>query len=91
MDNELKQYLSEMETRLGDRIEAAKVEMTEKMRDMQTELLKGFQAYSGPATLRMRKIEADQSNLDAAMSGRMDFMEQRLGQIEQRLGMIPPQ
>lgn len=80
MDNELKEHLDGMETRL-----------TEKMRDMQTELLKGFQAYSGPATIRMRKIEADQSNLDAAMSGRMDFMEQRLGQIEQRLGMIPPQ
>lgn len=64
--------------------------MTEKVRDMQTELLKGFAAYSGPATLRVRKIEADQSNLDAAMSGRMDFMEQRLGQIEQRLGMVNP-
>lgn len=57
MEDELKQHLSEMESRL-----------TEKMRDMQTELLKAFAAYSGPTTIRLRKIEADQSNLDAAMA-----------------------
>lgn len=85
MDSELRQYLHSMESRLGDRIgstetfligriEAAKTEviehMTGKMLDNKTELLKGFAAYSGPTTIRLRKIEADQSNLDAVISVR---------------------
>jgi hypothetical protein len=58
----------------------------EAVRDMQTELLRGFEAFSKAQTLRLRKVEADQSNLDAALSGRVDALEERLGQIEQRLG-----
>src|SRR5436305_1858749 len=40
----------------------------------------------GAVTLRLRKVEADQSNLDAALSGRVEILERRLGEIEQRLG-----
>ncbi len=58
----------------------------ERMRDMQTELLHGFEAFSGGLTLRTRKLEADKSNLEAALSGRIEILENRLHQIEQRLG-----
>jgi len=81
MDDELKKYLEGMETRI-------KAELTEVMRDMQTELLRGMSAYSGSITLRMRKVEADQSNLDASLSGRVDILEKRLGEIEHRLGGV---
>jgi len=60
--------------------------LLEAMRDMQTELLRGMAAHSAGMTLRMRKVEADQSNLDAALSGRVEILEKRLGEIEQRLG-----
>lgn len=60
--------------------------MAEVMRDMQTELLRGMSAHSGSFGLRMRKVEADQSNLDASLSGRVDILEKRLGEIEQHLG-----
>jgi hypothetical protein len=53
---------------------------------MQTELLRGMAAHAGGITLRVRKVEADQSNLDAALSGRVEILEKRLGEIEQRLG-----
>ena len=53
---------------------------------MQTELLRGFEAFSGGLTLRTRKLEADKSNLEAALSGRIEILENRLHQIEQRLG-----
>jgi hypothetical protein len=111
MDQELKQYLGEMEARLGGGIgetnrrvaeiearlgetsrsmaemEARLIErMTEIARDMQTELLRGIAAYSESTSIRMRKLEADQSNLDAALAGRMAIMEKRLFEIEQRLG-----
>jgi hypothetical protein len=49
MDAELKHYLDEMEARL-----------TERMRDMQTELLRGFAAFSEGQTIRLRKVETDQ-------------------------------
>jgi hypothetical protein len=75
MDEELKQHLEAMESRL-----------TEKMRDMQTELLRGFAAFSEGQTIRLRKVEADQSNLDAALSGRVNVLERRLLEIELRLG-----
>ena len=58
----------------------------EAMRDMQTELLRGFEAFSKGQTLRLRKVEADHSNLDASLSGRIEILENRLQQIEQRLG-----
>ena len=64
--------------------EAMQDRVIETMRNMQTELLRGFEVYSGSLTLRVRKVEADQSNLDAALSGRVDLLEKRPGQIEQR-------
>lgn len=58
----------------------------EAMRDRQTELLRGFEAFSKGQTFRLRKVEADHSNLDASISGRVEALETRLRQIEQRLG-----
>ena len=52
MDDELKRYLEAMEERL-----------TERMRDMQTETLRGFEAFSAGQVLRVRKVEADHSTL----------------------------
>ncbi len=72
-----KQDLAAMEERL-----------IEKMRDMQTELLRGFAAFSESQTLRLRKVEADQSNLDASLSGRVNVLERRLLEIELRLGKL---
>lgn len=58
------------------------------MRDVQTELLRGFAAFSEGQTIRLRRVEADQSNLDASLSGRANVLEQRLLQIELRLGLV---
>ncbi len=91
MDQELKQHLEAMEARMESRFDErmGKLEerLTEKMRDMQTELLRGFAAFSEVQTIRLRKVEADQSNLDAALSGRVNVLERRLLEIELRLGL----
>jgi hypothetical protein len=95
MDNELKQHLEAMESRitrdtrtlLDTRLETMESRLTEAMRDMQTELLRGFAAFSQGQTIRLRKVEADQSNLDAALSGRVNVLEGRLLEIELRLGL----
>ncbi len=90
MDSELKQHLEAMESRVNAHVDA-RVDQTEnrlieKMRDMQTELLRGFAAFSEAQSLRLRKVEADQSNLDASISGRVAVLEKRLLEIEMRLG-----
>jgi hypothetical protein len=75
MDEEMKTYLEGLESRL-----------VERMRDMQTELLRGFESFSAGQTIRLRTLEADQSNLDTALSSRVNILEARLTQIELRLG-----
>jgi hypothetical protein len=85
MDQDLKEYL---DTKFAEQ----KAHLVEQMRGMQTELLRGFQAFSVAHDIRVRKLEVDQSNLDAALSGRVNVLENRLMQIELRLGlsMLPP-
>ncbi len=91
MDADTKQHLEAMEGRLNTKIEVLENGLVEMMRDMQTELLRGFAAFSEGQTIRLRKVEADQSNLDAALSGRVNVVEARLRQIELRQGIEPPQ
>ena len=99
MDADLKQYLEAMEGRLNEHFTARLQglenglggRLVEKMRDMQTELLRGFAAFSEGQTIRLREVEVDQSNLDAALSGRVNVVEARLRQIELRQGIEPPQ
>jgi hypothetical protein len=64
--------------------------LVETMRDMQTEVLRAFESWSTGQTIRLRKLEADHSNLDAAASGRIEVLERRLFEIEKRLHIEPP-
>jgi hypothetical protein len=80
LSNEDKDWISQQ-------ITASEARLIETMRGMQTELLRGFEAFSAGQTIRLRKVEADQSNLDAALSGRVNVLEDRLRQIELRLGL----
>ncbi len=110
MDQDLKEYLEAMESRLGQRLETKIVagqdtiinavvrmladqetrlseRIDERMRTMQTELLRGMEAFTAALSIRLRHIEADHSNLRAAADGRMEVLEKRLMQIEKRLGI----
>ena len=69
---------------IGD-LKGMEARLIETMRDMQTEILRGFAAYSGSQDIRLRKLEVDHSNLDSSVSGRMLILEQRLREIEKRL------
>jgi hypothetical protein len=72
---------------ITDLVDAQTDRLVERMRDMQTELLRGFAAHADGMTIRVRKVEADHSNLDAAASGRIEIVERRLLEIEKRLGI----
>ena len=75
---------------ISEQITASEERLTESMRKMPTELLRDFEAFAAGHTLRIRKVEADNSNLDAALSGRVEILERRLLEIEMRLGLTPP-
>jgi hypothetical protein len=66
--------LGEMEARL-----------VEQIRDSQTEILRGFEKFQTANTVRMRKLEADQSNLDSSSSIRLNNLEERVLVIEEKL------
>jgi hypothetical protein len=57
----------------------------ERTRDMQTELLRGFRVYQEGTSVRMAKLTADVSNIDAATDKRLNLMEERLLQLERRI------
>jgi hypothetical protein len=77
-----------------ERIAQTKTEILEKtqeqVRDAQTELLRGFEAFIKGRGVQFRKLRADFSNLDAAADLRLKAVEDRLWQIEKRLGPPPP-
>jgi hypothetical protein len=79
--------LEQLEKRLTENIGHLEDRLIETMRDMQTELLRGFAAHAEAVVIRMRKIEADQGNQDHALSGRVHILERRLLEIEKRLGI----
>jgi hypothetical protein len=56
MDADLQRYLAGMEKRLREYID-------ERTHDAETRIVRAFGAYQGPAGVRMRKIEADVSNI----------------------------
>ena len=64
--------------------------LMEKMRDMQTELLRAFNRWQDSIHLRMRHLEVNASNDTTAVKARMDVMERRLVQIERKLLLEPP-
>ncbi len=86
---ELKAELELLEQRLQQRFEqrldVVQEKLIETMRDMQTELLRGFAAHNTGLTLRMRKVEADQGNLDASVSPRLALVEQQVTDMNVRL------
>ena len=56
MDADLKQNLEAIEGRLNERFVGLENGLVEKMRDMQTELLRVFAAASEDETIRLRKM-----------------------------------
>lgn len=85
LDARMEQFDSRM-GQFDSRMEQMENRLVEKVRVMQTALRRGFADFSEAHNIRLRKVEADQSNLDASLSGRMAVLEGRLLQIEMRLG-----
>jgi len=87
---ELKQDMAELAATLRAEMHAGFDRLQEQMRDMQTEILKGFLPYQEAQNVRMRNLEANTVNNDLALKMRMEVLERRLQQIEKKLLLNPP-
>ena len=83
---DVEEIVAASEHRLTAAAKAMEDRLIEAMRGMQTELLRGFEAFAQGQTIRLHKLEVDQSNLDTSLSGRVRIVEDRLHQIELKLG-----
>ena len=64
--------------------------LTERMRDMQTEILKAFLPWQDTVRIQFRELEANTGNSVVAVKQRVDVLERRLGEIEKKLLLEPP-
>jgi len=92
---ELRAVEDRMTNTIAKAIAQSQAEILEKtqefVRDSQTELLRGFDAFSTAFHVRLRKLQADVSNIDAATDQRLTLMERRMFEIEKRWQIPPPQ
>ena len=89
MDADLLRYLEGMEKRLreyiDERAQALREYIDERTHDSETRIVRAFGAYQESASVRMRKIEADVSNINASTSQQLDAMQSKLLDLETRI------
>jgi hypothetical protein len=83
LDDDDKQWIVDL---LASAMRALEERLTEKMRDMQTEILNGFQPYAEEIRSRERGLELRQNLLEE----RQAILSGRLMEIEKKLLMRPP-
>ena len=81
----IEQSLQTTRAELSAHIEQSQERTIEAMRDMQTEILRGLQAFATGNYARMHRIETS----DTATNTRIEALEQRVLSLETRLH--PPQ
>jgi DNA-binding ferritin-like protein (Dps family) len=66
---------------LSERVDRLRDDLIEKMRDMQTELLRAFSGWARPVEIKLRTLPM--------IEERLGLLEERVGHIER--GELPPQ
>jgi len=85
LDGRFDAFEKKIDAKLDERFDVSENRMTEVMRDMQSELLRGFATFAESYAIRLNKVEANQFDMDKVLSGRVQILEGRLHQIEMRL------
>lgn len=89
--NELERRLkTELKAELEANSNALRDALIEKMRDMQTELLRGFATIATSQEIRFRKLEADTSNINHSTTQRLALLEQQMFEVRVKLALDPP-
>src|SRR5271169_3730476 len=100
MDADLLRYLEGMEKRqreyidermlalreyIDERMLALREYIDERTHDSETRIVRAFGAYQESAGVRMRKIEADVSNINSSTSQQLDAVQSKLLDLETRI------
>ncbi len=96
MDAETKQFLEAMERRADQRqrellssvevrIQQLREYIDERTHDSETRIVRAVGAYQESAGVRMRKIEADVSNINASTTQQLDAVQSKLLDLETRI------
>ncbi len=80
MDSELREFLEAMKAELKAEIAALEERLTERARDMQTEVLRAFHDWGRPVEIKLRTLPQ--------LDERLGLLEERIGRIER--GELPP-
>ncbi len=79
---DLREYIDE---RINDTEKRLREYIDERTHDSETRIVRAFGAYQESASVRMRKIEADVSNINASTSQQLDAMQSKLLDLETRI------
>jgi DNA anti-recombination protein RmuC len=79
---ELREYIDE---RINDTERRLREYIDERTHDSETRIVRAFGAYQESASVRMRKIEADVSNINASTTQQLDAMQSKLLDLETRI------
>ena len=78
----LREYIDERTRTLRDDIREY---VDERTHDAETRIVRAFGAYQESSGVRMRKIEADVSNINASTTQQLDVLQSKLLDLETRI------
>jgi hypothetical protein len=85
MERRAEQRQRELLSSVDVRIQQLREYIDERTHDSETRIVRAFGAYQESAGVRMRKIEADVSNINASTSQQLDAMQSKLLDLETRI------
>jgi flagellar biosynthesis/type III secretory pathway protein FliH len=93
MDADLLRYLEGMEKRQREYMDERMLGLENRLReyiderthDSETRIVRAFGAYQESSSVRMRKIEADVSNINSSTSQQLDAVQSKLLDLETRI------
>src|SRR5271165_1312367 len=89
MDADLLRHLEGMEKRLREyidqRTQSLREYIDERTHDAETRIVRAVGAYQESAGVRMRKIEADLSNVNSSTTQQLDAFQSKLLELETRI------
>ncbi len=75
--DDLTQALAAFSEKIDKRFEQMSAHFDERIYETETKLLRAFSDYNDNARIRMRKLEADMSNLDTSNTIRLAALEEQ--------------
>lgn len=79
---ELREYIDERAHQVEERLREY---IDERTHDSETRIVRAFGAYQESSSVRMRKIEADVSNINASTTQQLDAVQSKLLDLETRI------